>query len=68
MHQLVHPGFNGEMPYNLALVDLDEGVRVIANVVGIADDELAIGQRVAVIFDQITEDVALPRFRLESAG
>ena len=48
VHQVFHPGFAGEVPYNVAMIDLDEGVRVIANVVGIADDELAIGQRVAV--------------------
>ena len=34
VHQLVHPGFKGEMPYNLSQVDLDEGVRIHSSVVG----------------------------------
>jgi len=63
VHQVFHPGFAGEVPYNVAMIDLDEDVRLIANVVGQPDSALEIGQRVTVVFDQITEEVALPRFR-----
>ena len=34
-HKLYHPGFAKDLPYNVALVELDEGPRVIANIVGI---------------------------------
>ncbi len=64
VHQLVHPGFAGDLPYNVVMVDLDEGVRIISNLVDIANDEVQIGQRVAVTFELVSDEVSLPRFRL----
>src|SRR5437899_2621850 len=33
MHQVFHPGFAHEIPYNIAEVDLAEGLRIITNIV-----------------------------------
>jgi len=63
VHQLVHPGFKGEMPYNLALVDLDEGVRTHSSIVGVANDELRIGMRLFVVFVPASEHIAVPMFQ-----
>lgn len=63
VHQVFHPGFAADVPYNVALVDLDEGVRCIGNLVGVAHDELRIGTPVQVEFLRISAEVALPRFR-----
>jgi uncharacterized OB-fold protein len=63
VHQLVHPGFKGEMPYNLALVDLDEGVRAHSSIVGVANDDLRIGMRLSVVFVPASEDIAVPMFQ-----
>ena len=63
MHQLVHPGFKGEMPYNLALVDLDEGVRTHSSIVGVGNDELRIGMRLSVVFVPASEHIAVPMFQ-----
>ncbi len=63
VHQVFHPGFAGEIPYNVAQVDLDEGVRMITNVVGVAPDELRLGMPLEVTFERISADVALPKFR-----
>jgi uncharacterized OB-fold protein len=62
VHQLVHPGFKGEMPYNLALVDLDEGVRAHSSIVGVPNDELRSGMRVSVVFVPASEHIAVPMF------
>jgi uncharacterized OB-fold protein len=62
VHQRVHPGFADEMPYNLALVDLDEGVRVHTSVVGVTNEELRIGMRLAVVFVPASEEIAVPMF------
>src|SRR5215207_2838725 len=43
MHTAFHPGFAGELPYNVAVVELEEGVRMTTNVVGCANEELRIG-------------------------
>jgi uncharacterized OB-fold protein len=41
----------GEEPYNVVLVDLDEGFRMMSTVVGAAPEEVAVGMRVTVDFD-----------------
>jgi uncharacterized protein len=53
-----------EVPYAVAIVELDEqpGLRLTTNVVGIAPEEVRIGQRVRVEFEAI-DDVHLPQFR-----
>lgn len=40
-----------DVPYNVALVRLDEGVRMVANVLNVAPGEIAPGQRVAAVSD-----------------
>ena len=63
IHQVFHPGFAAEVPYNVAMIDLDEGVRCLSNVVGVPHDQVRIGQAVQVSFRRISADVALPQFR-----
>ncbi|OPY67193.1 MAG: hypothetical protein A4E57_02435 [Syntrophorhabdaceae bacterium PtaU1.Bin034] len=57
------PGFENEVPYNLVLVELEEGPRMMSNVVGCENEELRIGMRVEVVFDDVSSEVTLPRFR-----
>ncbi|MDR3516643.1 MAG: Zn-ribbon domain-containing OB-fold protein [Azospirillaceae bacterium] len=58
----------GEGPYRevesfvLALVDLDEGARLLTNIVDADPASLTIGQRVRVVFHDAGESAALPRF------
>ena len=61
-HHPFHPGFKGELPYVLATVDLEEGVRMIAQLRGVALDELKVGLRVAVAFERATDTLTLPVF------
>jgi uncharacterized OB-fold protein len=49
--------------YVLAYVELDEGPRVMTNIVDCDPDSVAIGQRVEVVFHDTGEGTALPRFR-----
>ncbi|MFE2993274.1 Zn-ribbon domain-containing OB-fold protein [Streptomyces sp. NPDC059262] len=46
----------GSDPYNVALIDLDEGFRMMSRVEGVAAEDVAIGSRVGVTV--ITEDDA----------
>ena len=57
------PGFEKDIPYNLALIELDEGVRMMSSVVDCTLDEIQIGMAVEVIFDDVTSQVSLPKFR-----
>ncbi|SEN04387.1 hypothetical protein SAMN05192533_108148 [Mesobacillus persicus] len=60
-HRSVHPGF--EVPYEVVLVELEEGVRIISNMVDCEPDEVYIGMPVEVVVDQVFEDIALPKFK-----
>ncbi len=63
IHQVYHPGFKGETPYVTAVIELDEGARFLSNVVGCAPEDVKIDMPVEVYFEDINEDVTLPKFR-----
>lgn len=63
MHQLYHPGFANETPYNVAVVELEEGPRINTNMVGIANEDLEVGMAVKVTFEDVGEGVKVPKFR-----
>lgn len=54
-------GWADRVPYDVAIVELDEGPRLITNVVGIALEELRVDLPVSVVFEP-EGDVVLPRF------
>ncbi|MBM3660516.1 MAG: Zn-ribbon domain-containing OB-fold protein [Actinobacteria bacterium] len=59
------PPFNERLPYVAALVDLEEGPRMMTNVVDCPFDELAAEMPLEVVYEQVSDDpfVKLPRFR-----
>jgi uncharacterized OB-fold protein len=57
--------FRDLVPYVVALVDLDEGPRLMTNVVGCDPDDVAIGARVRVRFERVSDDAAIPLFELD---
>ena len=61
-HQNQLPPFRDACPYVLAYVDLQEGPRLLTNIVGCAPDEVRIGMPVSVEFIE-TGEFAVPRFR-----
>jgi uncharacterized protein len=60
------PGFEDELPYVLVDVELDaeSGLRMIGRLVEGTAATLRIGDRVTVVFDTVTDDVAVPSFTL----
>ena len=55
------------MPFVIALVDLDEGFRMMMNVIGEDRLSAAIGRRVRVVFEPCSAEQKLPQARLEAA-
>ena len=53
-----------EAPYVIALIDLNEGPRMMSQIVGADPDGLAVGLSVKVDFVAWSDDVILPVFRL----
>ena len=59
IRQIGHPAFRERAPYIIAWIDLDEGFRMLSTIVG---DEITIGQRVVVTWDDQENDISLPMF------
>ena len=52
------------VPYVVALIELEGiGVRMISNIIDCQPEEVKIGMKVEVVFDDVTEKVTLPKFR-----
>lgn len=60
--------FRHEVPYVVALVDLEEGVRMMTRLVDVDPGEVRIGMPVEVTFRRATEDIVLPYFRPARGG
>ena len=62
-HQNQAPPFRGFTPYVLAYVELEEGPRVLTNVVDCDRDAVRVGMPVVVDFGEAQGEIAVPRFR-----
>lgn len=62
VHQSHHPAFQRDTPYCLAIVELDEGPRMVTNIIGCAMDEIACGVPVQVAFDTVSDRCTLVKF------
>ena len=61
-HMSYHPAFKDRLPYAVAIVELDEGPRLISNVIGVDDAEsLKIDQRLRLVIED-ESGTAVPRF------
>jgi uncharacterized OB-fold protein len=61
MHQKF-AGFADDVPYNYAVVELEEGPRIVSNVVGVPNEDLRVDMPVVAYFDDVSEDTTLVRF------
>ncbi len=64
-YRAFHPGWSQEVPYVTALVELEEGPRLYTNLVGVEPDpkKIRCDMSVEVVFEDISEDISLPKFR-----
>lgn len=62
-HQSYFKGYDSEVPYNVAEVELDEGPRVLTNLVGIKNDAIRAGMPVEIVYDDVTTEITLAKFR-----
>ncbi|MEO5899270.1 MAG: OB-fold domain-containing protein [Ilumatobacteraceae bacterium] len=61
--QATHPAFAAQVPQLLAIVELDEGVRITTTLVGVEPDDIRIGLPVRPVFDHGSDGITLLRFR-----
>ena len=66
VHRPQMPNFVLPAPYTVALVELDEGYRMMTNLVGCGPDDAAVGMRVKVTWEPLSDGRNLPQFEPES--
>jgi len=55
--------FEGDLPYVVAIIDLEEGVRLMSNITGCPPEKVKCDMKVKVVFDDVTENFTLPKFQ-----
>lgn len=62
-HQAYHPGFESEVPYVTAVIELEEGPHFLSNIIGCESDQIECDMPVEVVWEDITEEFSLPKFK-----
>jgi len=63
VHRPQHPAFFEDVPYNVAIVELEEGPRLHSRIVGCSNEAIEIGMPVEVVFEKKNDDVTMPYFK-----
>lgn len=63
-HQVYNAAFAADVPYNVSLIQLEEGPRMFSNVIGIPPSTVKVGDKVTAVFDPVTDEITIPRFKL----
>ncbi|HLZ62192.1 MAG TPA: Zn-ribbon domain-containing OB-fold protein [Ktedonosporobacter sp.] len=66
-YTVAHQGFGpfaADVPFIVAIVELEEGVRMMSRIVDAPRERVAVGVAVSVTFETVGEDLTLPYFRL----
>jgi uncharacterized OB-fold protein len=64
----MHPDFVDACPYAPIVVEMEEGVRLLSIATDVSPEDLEIGMEVEVVYDDVTDEITLPKFRRRSAG
>jgi len=62
-HVAYDPAFENDLPYVVADVALEEGPRLVTNIVGCPPEEVRCEMPVEVVWEDITDEFSLPKFR-----
>ena len=63
-HAPLHPAFAAQIPYAVLVVEMEEGVRLVAGLMNYAAETIKIDMQVEVVFERVAEEMALPVFQV----
>ncbi len=63
VHHSQHPAFYRDPPFNVAIVQLEEGPRMHTRIEGVAEGDFEIGMELEVAFEEVDDEISLPVFR-----
>jgi uncharacterized OB-fold protein len=61
--RLYHPGFGDDLPYVLAVIALEDGPRLLSNVIDCRPEDVRCDMPVEVVYRDVTDAISLPLFR-----
>jgi uncharacterized OB-fold protein len=61
-HVAYHPSWEKYLPYNVAWVELEEGPLMMTNIIGCKLEDIYVDMPVEVAFEDVTEEITLPKF------
>jgi len=61
-HRAGAPGFEADLPYVVGLIELEEGVRLVANIVSVDAEAVLIGMPVEAVFEDRSDGLFVPQF------
>ena len=64
VHAPAGEAFKDDIPYIVALITLEEGARIISNIIIEEGEKISIGDRVTVHFEKYSEELTIPKFKL----
>jgi len=67
-HPIPRELYGDEVPYVVALIELNEGVRIASNIIGCDPEDIEASAPVKVVFEEAREGVVLPKFKLAGAA
>ena len=62
-HMAYHPSYKDDIPYTVAIIQLNEGPRMESNITDCKGEDIQIDMPVELYFDDVTDDVTLPKFK-----
>lgn len=68
LYRPASPAFTDDVPYVVAIVELEEGVRIESNIVQCPVEQVRIGMKVEVVFEDLSDEVSLPKFKPRPSG
>ncbi len=65
IHQALRRCFAASVPYVYGIIDLEEGVRMLSNIVSVDPIDVRVGMKVRVVFEDRTSEISIPQFEPE---
>ena len=62
VYHATHAAMVDRVPYIAALIELDEGPRVLTNLRNCSEEQVQVGMPVKVLFEELTPEITLPQF------
>ena len=62
------PAFVDDVPYVIAIIELEEGVRMMSNIINTPIEKIRCEMPVQVIFEKVNDEITLPKFEILNLG